>query len=316
MPRPIDVQQGVLLLKSRTQMLDAGLSRRALTSGVADGSLTLVRRGCYVDTAEWRELYAEGKQLLRVLAVAQTSPRPLFSHISAAVLWGLPLHGQVSELVHTVVPGRQHTRTVAGVARHERRVDDGEVVEQQGLRCTSLARTVFDVARTLRPDAAVAVADAALRMTSSDQEVLRGDILRFARSGLRGVRQARWVADFADGRAQLPGESVSRVQLDRLGFRDVRLQVPVTGAQGDRYFVDFEFARSRAFGEFDGEGKYLDPELRDAPTPAAAVLAEKRREDDIRGVTGCRVVRWGSSHIRTPDVLGARLAAFGIRPPG
>ncbi|MFB8190340.1 hypothetical protein ACFC14_13505 [Microbacterium sp. NPDC055988] len=109
---------------------------------------------------------------------------------------------------------------------------------------------------------------------------------------------------------------MSRLQLHRLGFRDIELQVPIKGAAGAEYFADFGFRRSRAFGEFDGEGKYLESDLRLAPTPVDAVLAEKRREDDIRGVTGWRVARWGGAHIRTAEALGTRLAAFGIRPPG
>lgn len=37
------------------------------------------------------------------------------------------------------------------------------------------------------------------------------------------------MAEFADGRAQLPGESVSRLYLDDLGFARPRLQVPFDG---------------------------------------------------------------------------------------
>ncbi len=124
------------------------------------------------------------------------------------------------------------------------------------------------------------------------------------------------MADFADGRAQLPGESVSRLQLFRLGYDSPDLQVKVMGAEGDQYYLDFGFRQTRKFGEFDGEGKYLESALRSSDTPSDAVLQEKRREDDVRGVTGWGVARWGSAHIRTPDALGARLRAFGIRPPG
>jgi len=203
-------------------------------------------------------------------------------------------------------------------------LDAADVARRHGMLCTSLARTVFDLARTLRPEAVIAAGDAALRRVSVrghdvDLEAAaawREEIDRLCTPGLRGVRRARWMSGFADGRAQLPGESVSRLQLHRLGFRDIELQVPIQGAAGERYFADFGFRRSRAFGEFDGEDKYLEPELRHAPTPVDAVLAEKRGEDDIRGVTGWRVVRWGSAHTRTAEDLGARLAAFGIHPPG
>lgn len=298
-----------------------------MRDAVDRGALRRVHRGSYVDGPAWEELWTEGKHLVRLLAVRRVTPGdgPVFSHLSAAALWGLPLVGPVPDTdVHTVIRGRRHTRTEAGVVRHGMALSADDIVIRHGMLCTSLVRTVFDLARTLRAEAAIAAGDSALRLVSVSgysvdlDAVLawRQDIAKRCRPGLRGVRRARWVGEFADGRAQLPGESVSRLQLHRLGFRDVDLQVPIDGAAGARYYADFGFRRSRAFGEFDGEGKYLDAELRETPTPADAVLAEKRREDDIRGVTGWRVVRWGTAHIRTAGDLGARLAAFGIHPPG
>jgi hypothetical protein len=244
--------------------------------------------------------------------------------MSAGVLWDLPLYGVSDKVVHTLIRGARHTRTAAGIARHDIEVGESDIVERHGLLCTSLTRTVFDMVRTMSAEAATSAADAALRLVavkgqSPDAEASeqwREELLRLAAPGLRGVRKVRWTADFADGRAQLPGESVSRLQLSRLGFRDLDLQVPVVGSEGDRYFMDFGFPGSRMFGEFDGEGKYLEPELRRTATPVDAVLAEKRREDDVRGVTGWGVRRWGGVHITSADALGARLAAFGIHPPG
>lgn len=326
MPRQVDLPQAENLLQSREDVLRHGYSERALRDAVGSGTLRRVHRGYYVAGAAWDELWSEGKQLVRLLAVRRASSNdgPIFSHVSAAALWGLPLVGRVPETVHIVIRGRRHSRTEADVARHAMTLDAGEVVLRHGLRCTSLARTVFDVSRTLRPEAAIAAGDSALRLVSIrghdvDLEAAgawRAAISEMCAAGLRGVRRARWVSEFADGRAQLPGESVSRLQLHRLGFRDVDLQVPILGAAGTRYFADFGFRRSQTFGEFDGAGKYFDAELRTAPTALDAVLAEKWREDDIRGVTGWRIVRWGKAHIRTAEDLGARLAAFGLRPPG
>ena len=325
MPRRITFEQAGALLRSRDDIVATGITDRQLGKLVATGTFIRVHRGYYVDGTSWRELWTEGRHLLRVIAHARSSPgdSPVMMQMSAGVLWGLPLYRVSDKIVHTLIQGTRHTRTVAGVARHQIDVAESDIVERHGLRCTSLVRTVFDVARVLSHEAAISAADAALRMTavkgqSQDAEAAeqwRDELLRLSTPGLRGVRKARWIADFADGRAQLPGESVTRPQLSRLGFRDVDLQVPVVGSEGDRYFMDFGFPQSRMFGEFDGEGKYLEPELRKTPTPVDAVLAEKRREDDVRGVTGWGVCRWGSAHVKTADALGARLAAFGIHPP-
>ncbi|HZU92483.1 MAG TPA: hypothetical protein VFF85_02595 [Microbacterium sp.] len=71
----------------------------------------------------------------------------------------------------------------------------------------------------------------------------------------------------------------------------------------------------RAFGEFDGKGKYLDAALREGKSLDQILLEEKQREDWIRGTTHWRLGRWETPHIETANALGIRLAAFGIAPP-
>ena len=210
--------------------------------------------------------------------------------------------------------------------RHLAPVPERDIVVRHGIRCTSLERTVFDMCRTLGAESAVAAADAGERQFALRGRVWDEDAVGFwrrsmsdrvdAASGARGVRQARWVAAFADGRAQLPGESVSRLQLVRLGFMAPQLQVPVAGPTGQTYFVDFGLAEVRAFGEFDGKDKYLDVALRRGAPLEQVLLDEKRREDWIRGTTQWRFARWSDEHSVTPAALAARLASFGIRPPG
>lgn len=326
MPRRIDISQARALLRSRVQLRDEGLTERDIPRLIAEGRLLRVHRGSYADAAQWRDLWPEGRQLVRTLAVRSASPGkgPVFSHLSAAALWGLPLYGAGSEQVHTVIEGARHSRTTAGVMRHAVPIDEDDVTVRAGIRFTSLARTVLDVARSQRLETAVTCADAAMRMRAfvahendaDAAERWRGELATRSHNGLRGIRQARWVTAFADGRAQLPGESVSRLRLHQLGYRNLDLQVHVVGSGGNDYWLDFAFGRARVFGEFDGHSKYLDADLRGAMTAEDVVLREKRREDDIRGVTGWRIVRWEHEHIRTPDALCARLRAFGLRPPG
>jgi hypothetical protein len=197
------------------------------------------------------------------------------------------------------------------------------VVTVAGLRCTSLVRTVADIARTAPFEKAVTVADAALRslFVSTDNlydtdgaHGFRADALAIARRSAHGVSRAERVLQFADGRAQLPGESVSRIRLAELGFRSPRLQVAVRAPRGRQYFVDFLFEDVAAIGEFDGRMKYVDGRLLADRTADEVFEREKQREDWIRGVTGRAVVRWGWPHIADATSLGERLAAFGVRP--
>lgn len=326
MRKRIDLAQARGMLRSRGEFLDSGLAERQLRAAVADGRLIRPHWGSYVPVEHWDALWPEGQHLLKVLAVRAASPGggPLFTHESAAVVWGLPLYGMGARAVQTRLDGARHSRRESGVIRRDMRIADSDIIEVGGLRVTSLARTVFDVARTASLETAVGCADAAMRSVSVAGHMLdvelaeswRSDALALASAGMRGVRQARQVLEFADGRAQLPGESVSRVHLHRLGFHRYDLQVRVVGAQGDEYWLDFAFSGARRFGEFDGEEKYTDAALRSAVSAEQAVLDEKRREDDVRGVTGWAFARWGHEHIRTAQLLGRRLAAFGVHPPG
>ncbi len=217
-----------------------------------------------------------------------------------------------------------HVSNSPDVHRHEGALRPEDVIVRHGMQCTSLERTVLDLARTSSMESAVSATDAALRSftvdrNSYDKELAEqwcAELLaRAARSHLRGIRRARQVIAFADGRAQLPGESVSRLHLWRLGFAAPSLQVEVAAPGGGAYFVDFGLDDVRAFGEFDGEGKYRDEALRREKTIEQIMLEEKQREDWVRGRTHRRFARWGSSHIGTHLTLGRRLASFGITAP-
>ncbi|WP_194421728.1 hypothetical protein [Microbacterium abyssi] len=324
MPRAIDIAQGNALLRSRDAMLGTR-TERELRAMVTAGAIIRVHRGWYVDGEDWRGLWNEGRHLVRVLAVARaaTGAGPVFCGVSAAVVWGLPLYRLAPKRVHVVIVGARHGRTRGSVVHHSVSVLPGDIVEVDGIRCTSLDRTVLDLACSLGPEAALSSADAALRRIAvrgqrQDEELAHAWRARIGERAatlhVPGARRARELLAFADGRAQLPGESVSRLHLRRLGFTDIGLQARVVGPAGEEYWLDFAFGGARAFGEFDGKAKYLSEELRGERTAEMVVLEEKAREDAVRGVTEWRVVRWGWDDIASAEALGARLAAFGVRP--
>lgn len=314
------------LVRSREDLVLNGWSDRALAAGVADGALIHVRRGWYMDAAEHRSLTPERRHLAHVIAVARdTRGGAAMSHTSAGVLWRLPFYRVRFERVHMTTSAPARISSAPDVLRHVAPLPADDLVTIDGIRCTTLSRTVFDLCRLLPREAAVAVADAAERMMATRIREWDKDAVESWRTGMqeridrapgvRGIRQARWVAEFADGRAQLPGESVSRLQLHRLGFARPQLQVPIPGPHGRTYFVDFGLDDVNSFGEFDGKGKYLDDALRSGHSIEDVMLDEKRREDWIRGTTQRRFARWESSHISSPFVLGRRLASFNISPP-
>ncbi|MGC5169212.1 hypothetical protein ACLQ2Q_01030 [Microbacterium sp. DT81.1] len=306
------------------EQLAMGHSPRAVASAVAAQRLVRVRPGIYADGETWAAATPETRLVARARALALVSKvPPVFSHETAAAAHRLPLFHPRTDAVHVIVSA-ERPGAAAGAVRHRGELRNEDVVEIDGLRCTSLDRTVADMARTGTFEQAVAVTDAALRALCVPRpgeylldraNEFRKTARDIARRSAHGRTQAERVLAFADGRAQLPGESISRIRLHELGFRRVRLQVRVSGPGGTNYYADFGLDDVGALAEFDGALKYTDGQLRDGRTTAEVFDREKQREDWIRGKSQLRFVRWGWPHIRTAQTLADRLVAFGIRPP-
>lgn len=308
---------------TRSHLRAEGYDSRRIKRALDAEQLTLLRRGAYARTSELQNLTAEEQAAVRARAYkAVAVQEPVFGYQTAAALHGLPLL-QDDGLTH-VISADARPGSGSRVVRHRGPVEDDDIVAVDGLLCTSLVRTVADLARTASTEAALSAADAALRSVafrppgSYDRdaaESLRTSALTAIGVNSPGRVRARNVLDFADGRAQLPGESISRLRLRQLGFAPPSLQVPIRGPGGRIYWVDFGLDDVDAWGEFDGMTKYRQLARAEGHSASAVVESEKRREDWIRGVTNRPLVRWGWSDVRDAATLGRRLNAFGIRPP-
>jgi len=316
-------------IRSHRELMAGGWSNRDVAGAVRRGVLVRLSRGLYVDAALWQRSHPEDRELIRAVAAHRRlrGGGVTFVLTSAGALHGLPLVRTRASRPH--VAGRQVNGQVRAsapfVARHEWSLSEDDVVEVDGIRCTSLSRTVADLLRCLCPEAAISVVDAALRQRAwhegrgqydiDEAERFRGEVAAHLAPGSRGVVQARELLALADGRADGPGESISRLYLHRLGFAP-RIQVAIAGPKGRDYHIDFDIDEADVWGEFDGAVKYTDAAMRGGDEDAAAVvLREKAREDWIRGTTGRRMIRWGWEHLADLETFAARLAAFGVSLP-
>jgi len=327
MMRGADIGELRAALHSPERLTGQGWTQRGIRSACDSGVLRRVRRGAYIAGDLWTELWGESRHLAHVLAVDEAARAPgatVFALSSALVLHGIPLACPPPRRVHVIV-GESDRRSAPDVFRHEGVLPPDDMVSVDGVLCTSLERTVYDLARLASPDVALVAANAALARAGGDPrefhheqaEELRSALAeRVSVAGVRGIRQARDVVSIADGRAQSTLESLSLLQIVRLGFERPPLQVRVPAERpGASYWVDVELPGVRTFFECDGESKYTDAALLRGRTPEQAMREEKRREDWIRGVTGFRLVRGGMRDVRTPEALAARLSAFGIPLP-
>jgi hypothetical protein len=299
---------------SRRELDALGMSDRAIRRAVAEKRAIAIRPGRFVKASEWNDLYVEARQRVRAAAAADAcAVAPIHCLVTAAALHGLPLFRIRDERVHVLSRADRAAAKNRLVMRHEDAFSDDDLEEQNGFLLTTVDRTVFDLIRLLKPEAGVALADAALR-AASDAEALRAAIEdRIGRaSGARGIRRARAVLAFADHRAESPGESVSRWYLHVLGFEGIRIQVSFAGPDGTEFRIDIKFRYG--WGEFDGAAKYADPDFLRGRTPQEAFLDEKRREDWVRGRSQEPFARWMDKDMPDARTLGAHLAAFGITP--
>ena len=277
---------------------------------VRTGELTRVRRGAYLPTTvlDGAPPHARRRleQLARVLAVGTQLPSAVVSHASAALWWGLPLVRGSSGAVHVRQPHRPGARRAKDIHRHGHELPDTHVCEHRGIAVTTLERTVVDCAMTMPTESALILADAALHGGASlpeCQEILR------SLGSRRGTARARAILEFADGGAESPGETRSRLLTLRAGLPRPVTQVPVV-LPWVTYWADLGWPEHRLLVEYDGTAKYTAN-----GTAAEAVLREKRREEEIIEA-GYRVVRLVRDDLSSVAHLGARLrqlADFG--PP-
>ena len=183
---------------------------------------------------------------------------------------------------------------------------------------------MYDVIRSERLEAALACFDAALRSIAWDAAEHSYDLARAAEfrnsvtrriranPGSRGIRQARLVAELADGRAQLPGESISRLWMLQLGLPAPELQFEVDLSDGTYAYLDFAWPEFGVWGEFDGQVKYSDPAMLNGRTADEVREAQRERSRAIARVTGWTEVRWGFEQMPDHSAFADHLRENGL----
>lgn len=118
--------------------------------------------------------------------------------------------------------------------------------------------------------------------------------------------------DFADGRSESVGESLSRVTIHELGFVVPELQVEFRSPSGE--FLgrpDFWWKQVQLIGEFDGMTKYTGAVERNGRTAEEVLVAERRRELKLAGADR-RVIRWMWKDLMNERAFEAQLVEAGV----
>lgn len=268
-----------------------------------------IRRGVWLPQAAWSSLRWDQRYQALVHATVLSCREPdeviLAAH-SAAVMWGLPSIERWPDHVTLLDPeGR------SGSSEHIRMMHalPAETHEVNGLRITSPARTVMDLARRGTVETALAAADHALRLQLCSRAEL-ADEAGLITAGARGRTTARLVVDLADGLSGSAGESLSRLQMFRANFPRPVLQREYRDAAGLIGYVDFDL--EHLIGEFDGRLKYNVPAGASPHEASQIVWREKKREDRLRRFK--EVARWDWRIARTNGGLARHLMGHGLKP--
>ena len=278
----------------RRDLLAAGLSRRALERRVRTGELRPLTPHLFTDVAE-----PPPDEGLRAAAVALDA---VVSHTSAALLWGLELAATPER--PTVTVGRDRSRAAAaGVVVRRTDLAAGDWLRRDGVRLTTVLRTVLDLCRTLPLPEAVACADSALRHGRLQVAELRRALCALP-AGRGRARVARVVA-LVDPRCGSVLESLLRVLLHVHGVRAPRTQVTVRARDGRIVGrVDFAWPDVGLVVEADGFAFHAD----------RRAYRDDRHRSNALVLDGWRVLRFSWEDVlQHPErVVGSVRAALAV----
>jgi predicted transcriptional regulator of viral defense system len=265
----------------------AGLTTSQFRQMIRSGELVRVRRGVYTTerhAAAVKDKPAAQHALQVAAAVSrQSTGGAVASHQSAAQIHGIDLIEKPGEGVVwlTRAPGRYRESQASGIRYHAAALPQEHVTELLGVRVTTAARTVLDLARTLPYTEGVAAADSALHKRLVTKPELARLLKEFDR--WPGITKARRVVDFSDELAESVLESAARVAFAQFGLPAPQLQ---TDIYDDKFRLigraDFLWEDQRTVGEADGMAKYEE---------AGREGAQIRRDIRLREV-GYKVVHF------------------------
>ncbi len=290
------------------------VNEQRLASQLAVGSIVRVGPGSFASSAAWAGLSARDRHAQRVWeAAARMAPGAVFSHFSAAALWGLDVLDGWPELVDVAVARGSGGRSTGRIRRRTLLTPGHDTVRWGRHEVTTVAQTVVDIAASVPYIAGLVVADQALWARRPGGALLDAQELQrvAADHAGRGALRAARVAAAATPLADSVRETQSRALLELLGFPRPELQHEFLLPSGRRARSDFFWPEFAHVGEFDGLDKYRDPELLRGRTAQQALIEEKDREDELRRIVR-RFSRWRTPALEHPARLYDILVAAGL----
>lgn len=235
---------------SRSRLRGRDLEHPHRGSHVAVGSLPLP------DTPTPRDLVLRRMLLLKpVLA-----PDQFFSHISAAVFWGLPLPRRLlSGALHVSTLWPRRAPRISGVVGHALRKP--RTVERAGLRVEIPTDAWCQLARVLTLDELVVAGDALFyrQRKLATREHLASAITRWGST--RGATNLRAAFELIRENAESPKETEWRLIFVRAGLPEPVVNYAVYDENGVLVaIIDLAFPQWKTGADYEGRHHAEDPE--------------------------------------------------------
>jgi predicted transcriptional regulator of viral defense system len=252
----------IVRIATTARLAAAGYGPAAIRARVRKGELVKVAKGYYTSSliaSQARSCLVDADLLAVAVAITRRGSAAVASHDTAALLHGLDLLDRPgSRVTVTVAPGTGSREAASSVRIKIAAVPARQMTVRYGLRVTSVARTVVDIARSSPVRAGVVTADSALRMKLTTKDELRAVLATCRR--WPGVTRAADVVEFADRLSESALESITRVAFRDLGLPPPQLQARVGNEYDELARADFLWPQFSTIAEADGALKYADPD--------------------------------------------------------
>ena len=231
---------------SRRQLLDAGLSSTTIDRMLAAGVLRVVHRSVYA--LAHRRLERFGLHHAATLAIGNLSA---VSYWDAAGGW--ELRPAPTGPVHVTLPGRGGREKRRGITLHRASLEHGDWMLRDGLRMTSPARTLLDLAPYLDERGLERALDEAHYRGVVSRATLAETLARNAgRSGVPALRRALAGHEFGSTRTESELEEAFVQAYRKHGGFAFRCQ-----ERFPPYRADLFFPAQRVIVEVDGPAHRL-----------------------------------------------------------
>lgn len=295
--------------------------RRALRREAQKGKAIEPQQGYFYRPERYKKLSKRARVIYLIRSMSAVHPQWTFAAFSAALVYGLQVSHTLIGSVHLAVSPRQNRRKMpAATICHVVEGDEPRVVD--GIRVTSLARTLLDCMCLTSFRYGLAIVDSALHWKLIEEPVLKGYVKKNG-GGRHGISCARKVLEHMDGKSENGGESIVRAIMIELGFETPELQVEIADPMLDGAVrrVDYYWLRKdggAVIGELDGKIKYKgdqaghSADIDRALEGAIETLTEERLRESHLNLTGMTVVRFSFKQATDESYFEKLLTRAGV----